>query len=76
VLEVSPRTLLGATFTVHGSELVWTRLITGARNEFVQRALRREFSVSGSAYDYLRLTKALMRVWDCARELASQENHD
>jgi acyl dehydratase len=70
ILEAAPKSLLGSTFTVQASELVWTQLMTGPRNDFIPRTLRGEFSVSGSGYDYLRLTKALMRVWECGREMA------
>jgi acyl dehydratase len=70
ILEAAPKSLLGSTFTVQASELVWTQLMTGPRNDFIPRTLRGEFSVSGSGYDYLRLTKALMRIWECGREMA------
>lgn len=70
VLDAAPKTTLGATFTVQGSELVWTQLMTGPRNDFIPRTLRGEFSTSGSGYDYLRLTKALMRIWECGRAMA------
>lgn len=73
ILEAAPKSLLGSTFTVQASELVWTRFMTGPRNDFIPRTLRGEFSVSGSGYDYLRMTKALMRIWDCAREMAGAE---
>jgi acyl dehydratase len=73
VLESGRRTPLGATFTVQASELVWTQLMTGPRNDFIARTLRNEFSVSGSGYDYLRLTKALMRIWEGSRALARPE---
>lgn len=70
ILEAAPKSLLGSTFTVQASELVWTQLMTGPRNDFIPRTLRGEFSVAGSGYDYLRLTKAVMRIWETGREMA------
>ena len=70
ILEAAPKSLLGPTFTVQASELVWAQLVTGPRNDFIPRTLRGEFSLTGSGYDYLRLTKALMRIWETAREMA------
>ncbi|MCU1614394.1 MAG: Acyl dehydratase [Frankiales bacterium] len=72
VLEAAAKSLLGPTFTVQASELVWTQLMTGSRNDFIPRTLRGEFSVVGSGYDYLRLTKALMRIWESGREMAGE----
>ena len=70
IIEASRKSLLGSTFTVHASELVWTEFMTGPRNDFIPRTVRNQFSVRGSGYDYLRLTKPLMRIWECAREMA------
>ncbi|MGH3518973.1 MAG: hypothetical protein ACRDQ7_16435, partial [Haloechinothrix sp.] len=73
VIEVTRRAPLGATFTLGASELVWTELITGPRNDFMQRAMRGQFEVQGSGYEYLRLTKVLSVICDNARALAQQE---
>ncbi|WP_243770054.1 MaoC/PaaZ C-terminal domain-containing protein [Amycolatopsis acidicola] len=70
VLEVTRRTPLGATFVLGADELTWTELITGEHNDFMRRAMRGEFEVSGSGYEYLRLTKALALLVDAAREVA------
>ena len=72
IIEASRKSLLGSTFTVQASELVWTQLMTGPRNDFIPRTVRNEFSVAGSGYDYLRLTKPLMRIWECGREMAGE----
>lgn len=72
VIEASPRTPLGATFTVQATELTWLQHVSSKRNEFMERALRDEFSVSGNSYEYLRLTKALMLIWDAARAMAQE----
>ena len=51
---------------------MWTELITGARNDFMQRVMRGQFKVTGSGYEYLRLTKVLHVVVDNARKLAAE----
>ena len=61
-----------AELTLGADELVWTNLITGPRNDFMQRAMRGQFQVSGSGYEYLRLTKPLHALIDNARELAAE----
>lgn len=71
LLETARSTLAGPTFTVAGSELAWTSLALAERNDFIARATLGEFSASGSAYDYLRLTKAVVAIWDSVRALAA-----
>lgn len=72
VIEVTRRAPHGATFTLGADELVWTELITGPRNDFMQRVMRGRFDVSGSGYEYLRLTKVLHVLVENARELAAE----
>lgn len=72
VLEATRRTPHGATFTLVAGELSWTELLTGPRNDFLWRAMNHEFEARGSGYEYLRLTKAVTALVDCARELATQ----
>lgn len=72
VLECARSTPHGATFTLLGSELAWVNLAAAPRNEFVARTMAGDFAVSGNVYEYLRLTKALMALWDCIRELAAE----
>jgi len=72
IIEVTRRTPLGATFTVGASELTWTDLLTGGRNDFLQRAMRGQFEVAGNGYEYLRLTKVLNLIVDQARTLAEE----
>ncbi len=73
ILEAGRSTPLGATFTIAGSERTWTELALAERNEFVAVATRGGFSVSGNAYEYLRLTKALVAIFDEVRTLAAAE---
>jgi hypothetical protein len=73
VLECARSMPRGATFTLSGSELAWVNLAGAPRNEFVARTMAGDFSVTGDVYEYLRLTKALVALWDCIRELAAAE---
>jgi acyl dehydratase len=72
IIEVTRRTPLGATFTVGACDLTWTELLTGDRNDFLQRAMRGQFEVTGNGYEYLRLTKVLSLIVDQARGLAEE----
>lgn len=69
VLEAGTRSPNGPAFTLGADDLVWTGLFTARTDEFMRRAMAGQFAVRGSAYDYLRLTKALGRVVAAARHL-------
>ncbi|MFD2090749.1 hypothetical protein [Blastococcus deserti] len=72
VIEVAGRTPLGATFTLEAPGQVWTDLMTGPSNDFFRRAMSGDsFTVTGNAYEYLRMSKALMALIDAARALAT-----
>lgn len=73
VLEAVSRTLTGPTFVLAASEHDWIDLFTGPANDFARRAMLDQFQVSGNAYEYLRLTAALVAFVDQARELARAE---
>ncbi|KRF20580.1 hypothetical protein ASG90_18560 [Nocardioides sp. Soil797] len=70
VLEAVSRTLSGPTFTVVADEHDWVDLLTGPVNDFSRRAMLDQFHVRGNAYEYLRLTAALVALVDQAREMA------
>jgi putative sterol carrier protein len=70
VLEAVRRTLAGPTFVVEACEADWIELITGPTNDFSRRAMLDQIEVRGNAYEYLRLTSALVALVDQARELA------
>lgn len=76
VLESGRRTPSGPTFVVGASDLTWVRLITGPVNDFTVRTMRDEFHTDGNAYEYLRLTAALVALVDEARALAGAERKD
>ncbi len=69
ILEAGTRAPNGATFTVVADDLVWTEVFTARSDEFTQRAMQGQFAVRGSAYEYLRLTKALALTVAAARAL-------
>lgn len=71
ILEVTRRTPSGPTFTVHGTELAWANLLTSARNDFVVRTHRGEFSTSGNGFAYLQLTKTVHLVVEAARTMTT-----
>lgn len=73
VLEVAARTPQGATFTLEAPDDVWTGLVTGPSNDFFRRAMSGDsFTVTGNAYEYLRMSKALVALIDAARDLATE----
>jgi acyl dehydratase len=63
----------GPTFTVYGDERHWAELATGAANDYLQRVMRGQFSSGGDTYEYLRLTKTLVLLWDAIRDLTAKE---
>ncbi|MDL5159479.1 MaoC/PaaZ C-terminal domain-containing protein [Actinomycetospora termitidis] len=73
VLEAGTRTPDGPTFVVSAPDAVWARLLTGPVNDFTKRTMRDEFEVEGSAYEYLRLTAAVVALVDEARSFAGAE---
>lgn len=73
VLEAGTRTPDGPTFVLSAPDVVWAGLLTGPRNDFTRRTLRDEFEVEGSAYEYLRLTAAIVALVDEARAFARTE---
>ncbi len=69
VLDAGTRPPNGPDFTLVADELVWTELFTAETDEFMRRAMQGQFAVRGSAYEYLRLTKALAMTVEVARTL-------
>lgn len=70
VLEVTTRSLRGATFIFGADDRTWADVLTGPHTSFGVRLMRGDFTVTGDPYEYLRLTKALELVVDAARDLA------
>jgi len=70
VLEVVPRTPRGATFVLGADALTWLELVEAPANPFMRLAMAGRFTVTGDGYEYLRLTAALHRLADAAREIA------
>ena len=69
VLEAGSRAPNGPAFTLAADALVWAELFSAETDEFMRRAMQGEFTVRGSAYEYLRLTKALHLLVAAARDL-------
>lgn len=70
VIEVSRRAPRGATFTVGADAATWLELVEAPDNPFMRLAMAGRLSVTGDGYEYLRLTSALHRLADAAREVA------
>lgn len=73
VIDVAPRTQVPADFTVRGSEVAWTDLALADRNDYIARAMHGEFNISGSNYQYLRLTRAVVSIMDVVQAMARDE---
>jgi acyl dehydratase len=73
VLDAGARTPAGPTFVLGAPDITRVRLLTGPVNDFTKRTMRGEFAVSGSTYEYLRLTGALVALVDEARAFARGE---
>jgi putative sterol carrier protein len=70
VLEVVPRSVLGADFVLSIPGDVFIDLMTGERNRFMEAAMSGTMRSSGSGYEYLRMTSALIRIIDQCRAIA------
>ncbi|MHC1558761.1 MaoC/PaaZ C-terminal domain-containing protein [Actinomycetospora sp. C-140] len=70
VLETVTRTPRGATFVLGADPLTWLELVESPDNPFMRLAMAGRFTVTGDGYEYLRLTGALHRLADAAREIA------
>jgi len=73
LLEAARTTPAGPTFTVGGSELTWAGIALGERNDFIARATLGELSATGNLHEYLRMTKAVVAIFDAVRALAAEE---
>lgn len=72
VLEVTSRSIRGADFVIDISGAEFVSLMRAESNMFMESAMLRRLSSSGSGYEYLRMTTALIRVIDLCRGLAAE----
>lgn len=70
VIEVTRRAPRGATFTLGADAATWLEIVEAPGNPFMRLAMAGRFTVTGDGYEYLRLTAALHRLVDAAREIA------
>lgn len=70
VIEASSRSVLGADFvlSIPGDEFI--ALVQADHNTFMEAAMLRRVSSTGSGYEYLRMTNALVRIIDICRDIA------
>lgn len=71
VIDVGRSMPHGATFILSGSEWAWVGLAFAPRNDLIARMSKDHFQASGDVFEYLRMTKALVALWDSVRELVS-----
>jgi hypothetical protein len=71
VLETVPRSIRGADFLVDISGAEFAALMTAESNTFMESAMQRRLSSTGSGYEYLRMTTALIRIIDVCRALTA-----
>jgi hypothetical protein len=72
VIDVARTTPKGPTFQVEGTELAWTELALAPRNDYISRAMNGSFEASGDMYEYVRMTKATVALWDTVRAMAAE----
>jgi len=72
IIETGRKSLDGATYAVEADALTWAELITGRHDDYVRFAARGLFTVRGSGFQYLRLTKTMrIMVWH-ARKMGQE----
>lgn len=71
ILEVAARSIRGADFVLDIPGEVFINLLTSKENTFMETAMLGRMKSSGSGYEYLRMTSALIRIVDHARGLAA-----
>jgi hypothetical protein len=72
IIETGRKSLDGATYTVEADALTWTDLITGRYDDYVRLAARGSFTVRGSGFQYLRLTKTMRILVMQARQMRQE----
>jgi hypothetical protein len=75
LIESGRKTLDGPTYTIEADALTWAELITGRYDDYVRLAAQSRFSVRGSGFQYLRLSKTTrIMIWH-AREMRRETWH-
>lgn len=75
ILEVVPRALRGADFVLTIPGDVFIDLMTAENNTFMKTAMAGRMTSAGSGYEYLRMTSALIRIIDHARDIAGSAGY-
>lgn len=75
IIETGRKSLDGPTYALEADALTWAELVTGQYDDYVRLAARSLFTVRGSGFQYLRLTKTLrIMVWH-ARRMRQEARH-
>jgi hypothetical protein len=64
IIETGRKSLDGPTYAIEADALTWAELITGRYDDYVRFAARSRFTVRGSGFQYLRLSKTTrIMIW-------------
>lgn len=64
IIETGRKTLDGPTYAIEADALTWAELVTGRYDDYVRFAARSRFTVRGSGFQYLRLSKTTrIMIW-------------
>jgi hypothetical protein len=75
ILETGRKTLDGPTFAIEADALTWAELVTGRYDDYLRLAAQGRFTVRGSGFQYLRLTKTIrIMIWH-ARTMRQEARH-
>lgn len=73
IIDGGRQAVSNATFAVGAPYAVWLKFSKRPRNEFISFAMADQFSISGSTYDYLRMTRAVIVITDHVRDLLNAD---
>jgi hypothetical protein len=75
ILETGRKTLDGPTFAIEADPLTWAELVTGRYDDYLRLAARGRFTIRGSGFQYLRLSKTIrIMIWH-ARTMRQEARH-
>ncbi|HEY1822410.1 MAG TPA: hypothetical protein VGG83_20995 [Trebonia sp.] len=64
IIETGRKSLDGPTYAIEADALTWAELVTGRHDDYVRFAAQGRFTVRGSGFQYLRLSKTTrIMIW-------------
>ncbi len=71
ILDVVAKSPFGATFTISANAQAWKTLTSSEnQNLFIAMATKGQFTVEGNIFEYYRVIKAVIALFDAARTLS------